>query len=246
MNKISVVTVTYNCENVVENTIKSVIEQSYHNLEYIVIDGASKDGTMSIINRYRASINYVISEPDKGIYDAMNKALKVATGDWIIFMNAGDVFADNNVLSSIFANKDYEGFAAIYGRCNRKYEDSIIPGVKPIPFFEQKRFCKSMGFSHQAVFVNKNTLGDTMFDTSYRIAADFNMFYSLYKNGGKFQYVDIAICNMDYADGLSANNREKQRIEAAKVAGYDKTITFLIWNKWRVMVEQVKGLIGRK
>ena len=85
--KFSVITVTYNAENVLEDTIQSVIAQTYHQVEYIIVDGASKDGTLSIIDRYRPRIHTVVSEPDKGLYDAMNKGIALASGDYLCFLN---------------------------------------------------------------------------------------------------------------------------------------------------------------
>ena len=83
---------TYNAEKVLEDTIQSVISQTYHHIEYIIVDGASKDGTLSIINRYRSRIHTVVSEPDKGLYDAMNKGIALASGDYLCSLNAGDCF----------------------------------------------------------------------------------------------------------------------------------------------------------
>ena len=94
--RFSVITVTYNAEKVLEDTIQSVISQTYHHVEYIIIDGASKDGTMAIVNRYRDRISRVVSEPDKGLYDAMNKGIALATGDYLCFLNAGDSFHEDD------------------------------------------------------------------------------------------------------------------------------------------------------
>ena len=99
--RFSVITVTYNAEKVLEDTIQSVISQTYHHVEYIIIDGASKDGTMAIVNRYRDRISQVVSEPDKGLYDAMNKGIALATGDYLCFLNAGDSFHEDDTLQKI-------------------------------------------------------------------------------------------------------------------------------------------------
>jgi len=101
--KISIITVCYNAENEIERTIQSVIDQTFHDYEYIIVDGASKDSTMDIVNKYSDRIHQIVSEPDSGIYDAMNKGTKIANGEWMIFMNAGDLFADNRVLENVFA-----------------------------------------------------------------------------------------------------------------------------------------------
>lgn len=102
--KISVITISYNAEKEIEKTILSVISQTYGDIEYIIVDGASKDSTMDIVNKYRNKISRIISEPDRGIYDAMNKGVKNATGEWLIMMNAGDVFNDENVLKNVMNN----------------------------------------------------------------------------------------------------------------------------------------------
>lgn len=101
--KVSVITVCYNAASEIERTIKSVVNQTYLNVEYLIIDGASKDGTLEVVKRYSDKINLVISEPDKGIYDAMNKGISHASGEWVVLMNAGDVFASDTVLEEIFS-----------------------------------------------------------------------------------------------------------------------------------------------
>ena len=106
--KITIVTISYNIVTYIEKTILSVVNQTYPNIEYIVIDGGSTDGTLDVIKKYSDKITYWVSESDKGIYDAMNKGIDAATGDWINFMNAGDVFYHNNVIDEIipFLTKD--------------------------------------------------------------------------------------------------------------------------------------------
>ena len=99
--KFSVITVTYNAEKVLEDTLQSVISQTYRHVEYIIVDGASKDGTIKIIDKYRERIHTVVSEPDKGLYDAMNKGIALATGDYLCFLNAGDSFHEDDALQEM-------------------------------------------------------------------------------------------------------------------------------------------------
>ncbi|RHJ54940.1 glycosyltransferase family 2 protein [Bacteroides sp. AM10-21B] len=112
--KISVVTVCYNAADTIERTMLSVLNQTYHDIEYIIIDGGSTDGTVDIIRKYADKIAYWVSEPDKGIYDAMNKGIKVATGEWINFMNAGDIFCDKNVLTNIFSTGSVDEYSFLF------------------------------------------------------------------------------------------------------------------------------------
>lgn len=116
--QISIITICYNAENEIERTMLSVLRQTYDNFEYIIVDGKSKDCTMKIINtiveKYPNRVIKVISEPDNGIYDAMNKGIKQSSGEWLSMMNAGDVFADINVLEKVFTNKIPEEKSFIY------------------------------------------------------------------------------------------------------------------------------------
>lgn len=101
-NKISVITICRNCRDDLERTIRSVVSQNYTNLEYVVVDGGSTDGTMQMLALYREHIDTLISEPDDGIYDALNKGIRAATGEWIICLNAGDAFTSDHILADIF------------------------------------------------------------------------------------------------------------------------------------------------
>lgn len=112
--KVSVITICFNAEKEIQRTIKSVVNQTFEDFEYIIIDGNSSDNTLAVIKSYKSRIQQLISEPDDGIYDAMNKGVRFAKGEWLIFMNAGDCFADNNVLQNIFANRIPENINFIY------------------------------------------------------------------------------------------------------------------------------------
>lgn len=115
---ISVITICYNAEKEIESTMISVLEQSFKDIEYIIVDGASKDGTMNkvrqILARYPNSNVQITSEPDKGIYDAMNKGIKKASGEWVILMNSGDTFLDNKVLENVFSHNIPEDKTFLY------------------------------------------------------------------------------------------------------------------------------------
>ena len=108
-NKVTVITVVYNNVEGIRTTLESFVSQSWSNKEIVVVDGGSTDGTWDVINSFAGNIAYKSSEPDRGIYDAMNKGIDKATGEWIIFLNSGDVFVDSTVLERVFENEDFEG-----------------------------------------------------------------------------------------------------------------------------------------
>ena len=124
--KISIVTVTYNCKDTVEKTIQNVLKQTYPNIEYIVIDGNSTDGTKEIIERYADRLAYWVSEPDKGIFDAMNKAIRIATGEWILFLNSGDYFIKPTIIDEVFKWYNDNGETLIAGGTRNYIKEDIL------------------------------------------------------------------------------------------------------------------------
>lgn len=190
--KISIITVCYNAEQLIESTILSVINQTYNNIEYIIIDGKSTDDTLKIIQKYSNYISIIISEPDNGIFDAMNKGLSLASGEFVNFMNAGDVFYSNTVIEQLF-NKYHEdkfvGF--IFG----KTADIDGKVVNMLPFTRNPKKFKGMGICHQAIFVRRTIGLKYMFDQKYKVSADYCMMYNIYKDGYKaLEYDDIICC----------------------------------------------------
>ena len=125
-SKISVITVCYNAEKEIERTINSVLNQTYNNIEYIIVDGKSTDLTINIVNKYSTRISKVISETDRGIYDAMNKGIRDANGEWVIMMNAGDIFSSDNVIESIFSQDIPSNIEFIYSDMYQKNGNSWI------------------------------------------------------------------------------------------------------------------------
>ena len=245
MDKVSVVTVTYNCGNRFTKTAESIIRQSYENIEYIVIDGGSNDSTKKEIEKFRDHIDYYVSEPDNGIYDAMNKALNVATGDWIIFMNAGDTFHKDDTIEKCF-NSNLEGYSAIYGSWFNQREDKLLYIPCDTPFWESKKRFKGMGFSHQSVFVRLEWAKRFPFDLSFKCCADYNMIYNIYNAGGRFFCANIPIAIFDGTDGFTEKNRKIQIKETAKILGIDKTFYFKSYYMVTVLKMLIKKIINRK
>ncbi len=231
--KISVVTVCYNAVNDIEKTILSVINQTYPNVEYLIIDGGSTDGTMDVVNKYKDKIDVIVSEPDKGIYDAMNKGAKLSRGIYVQFLNAGDILFDNNVFSTLFNDIECDEVDVLYGdivyvmNYGRFYK-------KPEPI---DNFRKTFPIAHPATFVNKKILKTLRFDTKYRIAADFAFLKQIYDNEGVFLYKeDVPVAIFDSVSGVSSKNVYKAWYEYNLVLGNQKKI---FW-KYKCLMKKIR------
>lgn len=197
--KVSIITVCYNSAKTIERTIKSVAKQGYEEIEYIIIDGGSTDGTLDIIDRYKDKISVLVSEQDGGIYDAMNKGIARATGDIIGFMNSDDWYADGAIVAITEAFKKTDA-DIVYGKTiiseNGIFRDRKNDSLDDI--------CFHMVFCHQAVFVKSNLLRNHPFDISYQIVADYEFFLTMYLQGKRFHQIDVIIAYFQ-AGGVSSN-----------------------------------------
>ena len=199
---ISVITVCYNAAATIEETMLSVLNQTYPNVEYIIIDGGSTDGTVEIIKKSADRIAYWVSEPDKGIYDAMNKGIAVATGEYLNFMNAGDSLYDENTISEVVSQLD-PASDIVYGDNisilkNSRYRKTSC---------EAGGLAKGMPFCHQSVFVRAAYHKQHPFCTKFKAAGDYNFFYNaLFVNNVKFQYMPIVVSVYDGRGGMSKDN----------------------------------------
>ncbi|MFV9972705.1 MAG: glycosyltransferase family 2 protein [Francisella endosymbiont of Hyalomma asiaticum] len=211
---ISVVTVVYNSENLIERTIKSVIEQSsLSSIEFIIIDGNSSDRTLDIIAKYKNKIDIVVSEPDNGIYDAMNKAIRLASGVWINFMNAGDTFFSNETLELVIkkVNLDIDIFYGSRYILDEETGDSKVELADKI-----ETISKKMPFGHQAAFAKTELLRMYEFNTLYRLSADYDFFIKCYEKKHKFLKLDLPICYF-YEGGLTTTEQIFSFVETLKV-----------------------------
>lgn len=202
---ISVVTISYNAVATIEQTILSVINQTYKNIEYIIIDGGSTDGTVDIIKRYSDRISYWISEPDKGIYDAMNKGVEKASGYWINFMNSGDTFYNRDTINDIFKLSDYKDIDILYGDRISVYSFG--------PLYQMPNQLRYMNqffpIFHQSTFIKSDIMKDMKYDVKFKISADYNFFHKAYHKGCRFEYVNIpfSICDVEFGVSTSAKNQ---------------------------------------
>jgi glycosyltransferase involved in cell wall biosynthesis len=186
--KISIITVSLNAVNSIEATLRSVINQSYPSLEHIVVDGGSEDGTLELLRSYNATNGLIfISEPDSGIYDAMNKGIALATGEWVFFLGSDDVFLDDGIIDKIF-NGNSSDAEIVYGNVKYLHSGKIYDGPFDHEKISQKNIC------HQSIFFNYNVferLGN--FNLKYKIYADFEFNLRWMGANTKSLYIDETI-----------------------------------------------------
>ena len=202
--KISLITTSYNSETTISDTLSSVLFQSYSNIEYIIVDGGSSDETISIIKEYEPLFNgrlKWVSEKDDGIYDAMNKALKIVTGDFLIFMGADDLFYNNDVIQNVVSQ--ISDIDAVY------YGSVLFKGIgtKHLGKFNKIKWATT-NISHQAIFYPRIIYTTHSYNTQYKIYADYAYNLNLLKEKVNFVYVDeiITLYNMT---GMSANTLDE-------------------------------------
>lgn len=242
---VTIITVVYNGLDVLEETILSVIGQSYPHFEYLLIDGGSTDGTLDIVHKYHDQIDYWKSEPDRGIYDAMNKGIAAANGEWIIFMNAGDRFAGPEVLS-IFEERTFEA-DIIYGDAMVEYPGfSTLFKKYPLP-----EMWKRMPFCHQATFVRASLMKAHGFDLRYKLSSDFNFLYQSYHTNIKFQYIDKVICHFDFKTGASKKQaflsfKERKQIVLAHETSPMKVLYYVAGEIYLYVSSLSKQILGNR
>ena len=221
---ISIVTVVYNGEEFIEKTIKSVLSQSYKNIEFIVVDGCSKDLTMDVVAKYKDSIDIVISEEDEGIYDAMNKGVTLANGDFINFMNGGDTFNDNFVLENLVkniidmkkiyfarANITEEKLSWLYPNHNYNHQNIDIWLKKALP-------------NHQAMFFPKVFYKNYKYDLNYKIGSDSDYKFKAQQEFG-FEFIDIVACKFELG-GVSSSFNDFKRTKQILVDSFKISIKY--------------------
>lgn len=210
---ITVITVVYNGADFIEETIKSVITQDYTNIEYIIVDGGSTDGTLDIIRKYDNVIDYWISEKDGGVYDAMNKAQLLSTGQFLNFMNAGDVFFSENVVSLV-VDEISDKVSIIYG-------DAVVTDGCNSFFIKAKNFTRTNLFfwstrtvCHQSIFVRRTIFSN--YNLNYKLKAELDWYFEILKNNTSSVYINTSICV--YAlGGLSDRLFKLEMVETIKV-----------------------------
>lgn len=216
---ITIITVCYNAADELEKTINSVLTQSRHDIQYIIKDGFSTDETDALIKRYRSALEskfssfFYVSGKDSGIYDAMNQAAKMATGDWLLFLNAGDELFGSKVIESLTEPLTLSKADVVYGNAALRKGDRyrIVRPSSEIQDLE-----KGMSFCHQAAFIKTDLMKALGYDTQYRISADYDFFVRAYKMNKRFEYLDLTIAYY-LLGGVSYQRPFDLRIEAYKI-----------------------------
>lgn len=220
--KVSIITICYNSQETLEDTIKSVLAQDYNDIEYIIIDGASKDNTPKIIEKYKNCISHVTSEPDKGIYDAMNKGVEKANGDLVGILNSDDFYANNSVISNIVAAINKNNSDSIYA--DLVYVDRMNPKKTIRTWrsgeYKHNLFLKGWMPPHPTFFVKKWVYEKYgKYNTSLKSAADYEfMLRVLHKHGISTSYFPETITKMRTGgeSNASLNNRLRANSEDRK------------------------------
>ncbi|MFM2000041.1 MAG: hypothetical protein RL204_1988 [Bacteroidota bacterium] len=217
--KVSIITISYNSAETIEDTIKSVVGQDYPNIEYIIIDGASKDETLSIVGKYKDKIAKVVSEKDKGIYDAMNKGVENATGDIIGILNSDDYYYDESVISEvvqIFEKEKTDGLYADLVYVDRADSDKVIRYWKSGEY-QPGKFLKGWMPPHPTFFVKKEVYEKFgLYSTDLRSAADYEfMLRVIHKHNISLSYMPRILTKMRVGgmSNVSLKNRWKANME---------------------------------
>lgn len=206
--KLSIITINFNNKEGLQKTIDSVIGQTWRDFEWIVIDGGSTDGSKELIEQYQQYFAFWCSEPDKGVYNAMNKGIGHSQGEYLLFLNSGDVLYEQHVLETVFSRN-------LYG--DMVYGDWYMIDDQGASVFQKSPDRISVGFfysdniCHQAMFVKSFVLKAVGYDEKFHIYADWARWMKMCLDGAKFQYVPVAVCVFDARGGLS--RREFNKLE---------------------------------
>ncbi|WP_418307341.1 glycosyltransferase family 2 protein [Phocaeicola coprophilus] len=241
--KFSIITVTYNAGAVLEDTIQSVITQTYRNVEYIIVDGDSKDHTLDIINRYREHIHTLVSEPDKGLYDAMNKGIRLATGDYLCFLNAGDELHEDDTLQlMVHSITGTELPDVLYGETAIVDEEGHFLRMRRLSAPEDlnwKSFKDGMLVCHQAFFPRRELAEP--YDLRYRFSADFDWCIRIMKKSHTLHNTHLTL--IDYLnEGMTTRNHRASLHERFRIMcrhyGYLSTLARHAWFALRLLLKK--------
>ncbi|OYU85256.1 MAG: glycosyl transferase [Flavobacterium sp. BFFFF2] len=214
--KISIITVCYNNREGLEKTFKSVLGQSYRDFDFLVIDGNSQDGSKEVMEQYRDKIDFALSEKDTGVFNAMNKGIKAATGDFVLFMNSGDIFADEHVLANVVDDLTNE-FDIYYGN-NYKVKSNGSKRLKTYPPALTFSFFYTTCINHQSTFIRRQLFHDYfMYNEQWKIVSDWEFFvYTICAKNVPYKYLNKTIAEYDF-NGMSSDPKNQALIRKERL-----------------------------
>ncbi|MCR5849113.1 MAG: glycosyltransferase [Bacteroidaceae bacterium] len=237
MIKFTIITVCYNASTTIRETIDSVLGQTYQELEYIVVDSKSEDGTVEILQSITDKRLTFISEKDSGIYNAMNKGLKMASGDYLIFLGADDIFYDKDVLKKV-AGKLTGSNDVVYGDVMLKTRQRLYNGAFSRWTWGHRNIC------HQSIFYPKSVYGRYMYNEKYRSVADWDYNLRLLIDSIKFTYIRETICTFNDNDGLSSSSKDYDFLKVRRKL-VCKAVGFLPYC-WGILQRAKRRLLNEK
>ena len=244
--KISIITVVYNAVATIEQTILSVVKQDYSNIEYIIVDGGSTDGTLDIVKKYEKKIALWVSEPDYGIYDAMNKGLTYATGDYIYYLGADDCLLAPNSISQVVSflqdNPEVDVLCASVMMVDSVYRIEKVYSSN----FSEADVLSGYNTPHQGMFVRREILQKYRFDTSYHIAADYKNFLKFYLDQNIALKKTAMIVAYYANDGVSGNGTDAQRMEDVRALQENGLESNACMQRQRGLLARIKNVIKRE
>jgi len=243
--KISIITVVYNGEKYLEKAIKSVLEQDYNNIEYVIVNGKSTDNTLSIIQKYRKHIDILISEKDNGIYDAMNKGIRISTGDVIYFLNSDDYLYSKDIISKVAKVFNKNSYQLVYGNI-LQHDTTTKKNHKGHGELNLKDIQQGQRPPHQAAFVTRNLLEKYGgFNTEYKMVADYDLFCRIFKNNYReIIYINEIIANYNL-HGYSSEYIKRFRDSAKVILANFGIFKYILWYK-RNLIRLIKYYIKKQ
>lgn len=205
MLKFSIITVCYNAEATIERTIASVDSQDYNDVEHLIIDGASIDSTLEIVSNHLRGSRQVFSEKDRGIYDAMNKGVQKASGDYILMLNADDWLEDGILTLISKAISNYPNIGIFHADIYYHKPEGEIERISPVKVTRKNLLYRGMPIFHPTMFVNREVYKRISYDDSYQILSDYKFVLDAYNLGVSFHYINEVVTNFS-AGGVSSTN----------------------------------------
>ena len=255
---ITIITVTYNAETTVERTLQSVESQSYPHIEHVIIDGCSTDHTLAHVQRYverngeKPHLVRVVREPDKGLYDAMNKGIQQASGDYLVFLNAGDKLHETTTIEGLVEQIDWQrnraNYAIVYGETDLVDDEGRFLRHRRLKAPERlsaKSFRSGMLVCHQSFYVRTDLAKATPYDLGYRYSADYDWCIRLMQRAEKrrLRFLNTHLVLTDYlSEGLTTKNQRKSLVERLRLMahhyGWPTAIAEHLWFVVRAMIKR--------